>query len=66
MSFPGEIQRQDTFCANAAGFADEPQASRRRQRREQTPFMTKPISRPMHGLLTDYPYVLIVGTAPFG
>ena len=27
--------------------------------------MAKPISRPMHGLLTDYPYVLIVGTAPF-
>lgn len=27
--------------------------------------MTKPISRKMHGLLTDYPYVLIVGSAPF-
>ena len=27
--------------------------------------MTKPIPRSMHGLLTDYPYVLIVGTAPF-
>lgn len=27
--------------------------------------MNKPISRPLHGLLTDYPYVLIVGTAPF-
>lgn len=27
--------------------------------------MAKPISRQMHGLLTDYPYVLIVGTAPF-
>ncbi len=27
--------------------------------------MAKPISRPLHGLLTDYPYVLIVGTAPF-
>ena len=29
------------------------------------PLMTKPISRSMHGLLTDYPYVLIVGMAPF-
>ena len=28
-------------------------------------FMTKPISRKMHGLLSDYPYVLVVGTAPF-
>ena len=27
--------------------------------------MAKPISRPLHGLLTDYPYVLIVGSAPF-
>ena len=27
--------------------------------------MAKPISRQMHGLLTDYPYVLIVGIAPF-
>ena len=27
--------------------------------------MTKPISRKVHGLLTDYPYVLIVGSAPF-
>ena len=27
--------------------------------------MIKPITRQMHGLLTDYPYVLIVGTAPF-
>ena len=23
--------------------------------------MSKPISRPMHGILTDYPYVLLVG-----
>ncbi len=27
--------------------------------------MAKPISHLMHDLLTDYPYVLIVGTAPF-
>ena len=27
--------------------------------------MTKHISRKVHGLLTDYPYVLLVGSAPF-
>ena len=27
--------------------------------------MIKPILRPMHGLLTDYPYMLIVGSAAF-
>lgn len=26
--------------------------------------MTKPISRQMHGLITDYPYVALVGSAP--
>ena len=26
--------------------------------------MSKPISRPMHGLLTDYPYVALVSSAP--
>lgn len=26
--------------------------------------MTKPISRQMHGLITDYPYVALVSTAP--
>ena len=26
--------------------------------------MTKPISRKMHGLITDYPYVALVSTAP--
>ena len=26
--------------------------------------MTRPISRPMHGLLTDYPYVALVALAP--
>lgn len=26
--------------------------------------MTKPISRQLHGLITDYPYVALVGSAP--
>ena len=26
--------------------------------------MTKPISRQMHGLITDYPYVALISTAP--